>query len=286
MRENRAKFQRSFRRIEIIITYACNMNCFNCDAMVRQAPSGERMKLEQIEKFISESLENNIQWESIRILGGEPTVHPKIINILEKLTNYKNTFSKNTEITLVTNGNGKFVNSKLKDIELLFPHIIIENSQKTSNEQLHFTPINQAPIDIPEYREEDLSKGCWITSVCGIALSMHGYYPCTTSASIDRVFGLDVGRKNMPNDQDLMEDLFEKFCKLCGHYYHEINDVIDFNVKKREDYIKLEKIIDNKQDDIEKERAKKIVGIDDSVTKTWENALEKWRKEKIKLTIY
>ncbi len=282
----RARFKRSFKRIEIIITYACNMKCFNCDAMVRQAPSAETMDLSQIDKFILESIEAKINWESIRILGGEPTTHPKILEIFERLIEYKKNYSPETNITLVTNGYGKFVRNKIKVIEEKFDDVIVENSNKSSNEQLHFSPINQAPVDLLKYKEKDLTKGCWITSICGIALSMHGYYPCTTAASIDRVFGLDVGRKELPCDDDLMEDLFEHFCKLCGHYYHEINDLVDFDINKDEDYIKLEKLINDNQRKIEEKRAIENKGIDYSTSPTWNSALDKWRDRKIKLTSY
>ncbi|NJH85448.1 radical SAM protein [Staphylococcus agnetis] len=282
----RAKFKRNFRRIELIITYSCNMKCYNCDAMVRQAPSKERMSLKQVEKFIKESINNDIKWEVIRILGGEPTVHPEILEILNKLIDYKKSYSPNTLLCLVTNGNGDFVKNKLKQIEVQFPQLDIENSQKTSNLQLHFSPINQAPIDLHYYKNQELNKGCWITSVCGIALSMHGYYPCTTSASIDRIFGFDLGRKKLPSDDDLMDDLFQSFCQLCGHYYHELNDMVNFDIKNTEDYIRLEKLINTNQKSIEEIRSSKKIGLDSSVSKTWDKTLSQWKKEKRKLSSY
>jgi len=43
------------------------------------------MSVEQIQKFINESVDNNVKWERIRVMGGEPTLHPDIFEILNLL---------------------------------------------------------------------------------------------------------------------------------------------------------------------------------------------------------
>lgn len=282
--KNRAKFERNIRRIEIMITYACNMSCYNCEAMVRQAPASEAMTVEQIEKFVAESIEHNKKWESIRVIGGEPTVHKDVIQIFEVLQKYKEEFSPETVITIVTNGHGDFVKNRIKILSEKFG-IKVDSSDKVSDEQYHFTPINQAPIDYDHMKNEDLTKGCWITSFCGIALSKHGYYPCTSSAAIDRVFGFDKGRKDFPADNDSMNDLFEQFCKLCGHYEHELNNRVNFDVKDESDVIKLEEVVRGNKRKIDEVKASKRI-IDDSTSPTWTEGLDNWRTNKPVLTKY
>ena len=79
------QYRRSRKFIEIEITYRCNLRCINCDRSCRQAPTNEQMSVEQIQKFINESVDNNVKWERIRVMGGEPTLHPDIFEILNLL---------------------------------------------------------------------------------------------------------------------------------------------------------------------------------------------------------
>ena len=80
---------------------------------------------------------------------------------------------------------------------------------------------NVAPADEQVYKELNYLNGCHVTTFCGIGLTRYGYYQCEVAGSIDRVFGLDIGRKELPLSTDQMFDLFEVFCKYCGYFKHE-----------------------------------------------------------------
>jgi hypothetical protein len=209
------KYIRNQELIEIDITYACNLKCFNCNRSCTQAPTEQKMNLEQIYKFVNESIRNKIQWKTIRILGGEPSLHSQLLLILDLLTEYRKDFSHQTMIQLVTNGFGKEVNHRLSQVS---SGITIENSYKISRIQTQFSPFNLAPIDLAQFKDYDFSGGCWIASVCGIGLTPFGYYPCAIAGGIDRIFGFDKGRKNLPDPDDGMLDLFSMFCRFCGHF--------------------------------------------------------------------
>ena len=107
--------------------------------------------LEQIEKFLKQSIEKNVKWKSIRLLGGEPTLHPEIEKIVQILLEYKEKYSKECNITVVSNGSGEFVNSILDRLKNKYT-IEIQNSNKISDIQVGFSPVNQAPIDMEEYK--------------------------------------------------------------------------------------------------------------------------------------
>lgn len=203
--------------VAIVPTYDCNLKCINCNQSCRQAPSTESMSVEQIEKFIKESKDQERRWELIRILGGEPTLHPQVMDILELLLAYKRNYSSNTDIHFYTNGLGSKVNGVLATIP---EEIRIINSKKTSVAQ-RFYSINVAPADEQVYKELNYLNGCHVTTFCGMGLTRYGYYQCEVAGSIDRVFGLDIGRKELPPSTDQMFDLFEVFCQYCGYFKHE-----------------------------------------------------------------
>jgi hypothetical protein len=201
--------------IEIDITFACNLRCFNCDRSCTQAPDGGRMTVEQIQRFVAESREQGRQWRRIRILGGEPTLHPEIEVILKILLAWRDESSPGTLIELVTNGHGDRVRRVLERIP---EGVRVKNTGKEDRFQPQFEPFNLAPCDDGLLRYADFSNGCWITLECGIGLNAYGYYPCAVAGGIDRVFGGDIGRKRLPSLEDPMVDLLRESCARCGHF--------------------------------------------------------------------
>lgn len=106
------QYIRSHDMIEIDITYRCNLNCYNCNRSVRQAPEALDISISQIVAFVEESIDKKIKWKRIRVLGGEPTLHPHFLEIIENLGKYIK-FHADCEIQVVSNGYGDEVRSKI-----------------------------------------------------------------------------------------------------------------------------------------------------------------------------
>ncbi len=239
-------------KIEIELTTFCNLNCINCNRSIRQAPTNEYMDIAQIEKFVKESLDLKWKWKHIRILGGEPTLHPQFFQVLETLKKYKN-FNPKTSIVIVTNGYGKKVN----DILFRVPSwVVVENTHKESFIQT-FDSFNKAPIDQPKYKKEKYKKACSVTDLCGIGLTKHGYYICGVGgAGIDRIFGFDIGIKKLSEVKDSKLKKQRKIlCKYCGHYGKQVT--------KNKNWISEEKI-----------------------SPIWKKSYENYKKQKPKLRSY
>lgn len=200
--------------IEIDLTYLCNLRCNNCNRSSAQAPDSVHINLEQIRKFVDESLNSQRDWSRIRLLGGEPTLHPEFFQIIEELERYKRVFT-GVSIQVVTNGKGKKVNQILNKLS---KNIYIENSEKQSDLQPDFGPFNMAPQDSISYIGVDYKNGCEIPKTCGIGLTPQGYYPCAIAGGIDRVLGLERGRSDLPPKDDEMRDLMDVACRLCGRF--------------------------------------------------------------------
>lgn len=211
-------YKRSNSAIEIDITYNCNLNCLNCNRSCTQAKTDESMTIDQIKNFIEQSIEKNIKWKKISLVGGEPLIHENIFEIIDLILHYKNHFSRKTKIYLVTNG---ILEEKLisvpKDI------IVINSNKKTKVSK--FISFNVAPIDLKQYKNKDFRNGCSILKYCGMGLNMYGYYPCAIAGGIDRVFKLNRGREKIPEKNDLMLDELNIFCRLCGHFKKHDNAV-------------------------------------------------------------
>jgi hypothetical protein len=202
------------KKIEIVLTERCNLYCFNCDISCRQAPSDAYMSVGQVQKFISESLKQNWLWTRIRLMGGEPTLHPQFLEIIKLFEEYKKA-KPNCRLEITTNGFGAEVNETLARLPCWCD---VGNTRKKSVIN-NFSSFNIAPIDLKEYIREDFSRACIVTQYCGIGLSRHGFYSCAVGAGIDRIFGFDLGIKELSsiNESSLKEQL-KTLCKYCGHY--------------------------------------------------------------------
>jgi hypothetical protein len=208
------QFSPSREFAEIDITYKCNLKCVNCNRSCTQAPSDLEMPVSMIESFLRQTIEQNIKWKRIRILGGEPTLHSQIFDILDLLTDYQSNHNPGVRLVLGTNYFGKKVHQVL---EQLPDKIIIKSTLKTSRGNL-FKPFNAAPVDTRFNRFSDYSCGCRIIDDCGLGLTPSGYYMCAIAGGIDRIFGYHLGRDTLPDKDDTMTDQMAIFCCLCGHF--------------------------------------------------------------------
>lgn len=200
--------------VEIDLTYLCNLKCNNCNRSSAQAPAAIHIGLDAIRQFVDDSLDQGRNWTRIRLLGGEPTLHPLFMTIIEEMLRYKAQHPA-TVIQVVTNGYGRKVQAV---IDSLPRFIYIENSSKSGTLQPAFGPFNLAPQDSLAYSGADYRNGCSIPSTCGIGLTPQGYYPCAVAGGIDRVLGVRRGRASLPSPEDEMRDLMDLTCRLCGRF--------------------------------------------------------------------
>lgn len=227
---DRKTFVTNKNRIDIDITFLCNLNCKGCIRSCGEAPSTDQMTIQDIQNFINESIRLGKKWERINVLGGEPTLHPDFFNIIELLqTKYADKFDSNLVIQVVSNGKISKSRDLCKDVEK-FKNVIIDyNSYKTDNSIDFFTSFNDAPIDDSEFKNADFSKGCWVAADSGFGLNKNGYFACPNCSGIDRVMNLGIGLKSF-NDltDELMKKQFEICCKYCGFFKHYSSNMGNF----------------------------------------------------------
>lgn len=202
------RHQPNLRRVEIEVTTRCNLMCRHCDRRCSQSPAKVDMSIETIERFISESREMNHRWEKICILGGEPTLHPRLDEIIDLLRKYAED-QGGCELFLVSNACGAAVNRRLDGIR---DRIAIEERPKTADEPW-FKNMDLAPAD-----RGIEAVTCAITSICGLGLTSWGYFPCGAGAAIARALHLDIGIRSLSEvTEETMTQLLRRLCQVCGH---------------------------------------------------------------------
>ena len=212
--------------IGIEATFRCNLGCNNCDRACGIAPTNDSMTVEQVQKFIEESLSIKHKWTTIGLLGGEPTLHPKVLDMIDVIGKYRQQHHS-CRVILYTNGYGKHVRDVLGKVP---GWVEIVNSWKNGPVN-KFRTYNVAPRDLNLYQTGDYAKGCLVLEVCGMSLSCNGYYPCAAGACVDRVFGYDIGYRSLREAlQADMRDRLKVLCSMCGCFKRSVADQSDVQV--------------------------------------------------------
>jgi hypothetical protein len=203
--------------IIIDLSHCCDLSCPDCNRScgVDQAPAEEFISLEQIRRFIDESIAAGRRWRRIMLEGGEPTLHPQLDGILSELQRYRRSHAPECEIQLCSNGHGARARRILGQLP---GGIQAKNSAKSAGPQKRHIAFNTAPIDLAEFARADYAQGCYIQRIFGLGLTRSGYYPHPICAGIDRVFGFDIGLKNLPAPGADMTRQMDRLCPLCGHF--------------------------------------------------------------------
>ena len=201
--------------VEIDLTFACNLRCFNCDRSCTQAEDMRHMGMDQIVHFLAEIRVSGRFLRRIRILGGEPTLHPRFDEILDLLVAWRDAESPLTVVELVSNGHGDRVRATLDRVPV---GLRVKDTAKTGRFQPKYEAFNLAPVDDPLFSATDFRNGCWITQDCGLGLNTFGWYPCSVAGGIDRVFGEGLGLPSLPRDPYQLLDGLRWACARCGHF--------------------------------------------------------------------
>lgn len=226
----RKAFMPTMDKIELDITYKCNLKCYGCNRSCGTVPTEERMTVEQIQEFIDESLAQNHQWKNINVLGGEPTLHPDFYAIIRLLYEYITQYSPDTVLKVVSNGLTVHSRELCEQVRSDFPGTLIDyGSYKSSPEVDYFSPFNDAPIDDPAFRNDDYSRACWVATYCGIGRNSSGYYGCAVCGGIDRVLRSNHAISNLADiTPDKIREHYHLFCRYCGNYKDYAHNRGDF----------------------------------------------------------
>jgi hypothetical protein len=254
--------------IELNLTYDCNLKCHNCDRMCGRAESTERMSVEQVRKFIEESKICEKQWVRIGLTGGEPILHPDIIEIVGMVLEYRNSCLPESSLVQVVSNGYKDAARVVKEIEVRYtqkvmPSTVLNTLVKSNNKRnkvvLH-SPVNMAPVDDEAFKGSDFRNGCWVTETAGLALTRHGYYCCGVAAAIDRVVGYDLGVKSL-REVSMAKVIGQRgrLCALCGRF----NDL-----------------------SISQEYYGPTWVVEERASPTWEKAFESYKSARPFLTLY
>jgi organic radical activating enzyme len=242
--------------IALDLTSFCNLKCFGCNHFIDEVQTKEKLTVEQVKHFVDESRRLNWQWKEVRLMGGEPTLHPDFNEVCEEVLKIKE-FSPNVIVKCITNGTGKIVKEKLKKM----PDGILDMSSidykglmqikevdgKKTEVIDDFINCYEAPADrmdeikamyagdagrmkwingfiMPEKsamkHAMDTGKilSCQIHATCGWELTPYGFTPCPVRASVIGDSSSFYGSLDqiLEEGSDGVTERLKKMCGTCG----------------------------------------------------------------------
>lgn len=220
----RTMAEQAFGRVEIEIDTECDLRCACCDRFVDVA-TAPPMTVGQMRRFAVESMDLEWRWERIRILGGEPTLHPEFREIMGLALAYRE-WNPEAKIVVITNGRGRLKGEfdwlaerrVAIQIEAKQPRIVPE----------YFHNMWQAPYETSRPDREAFGPCDIYGDGCGLGLNRHGYYCCGAGAGIARIAGLDIAVRTLADvTPERMRAQAEALCRLCGHAegYRYVRDI-------------------------------------------------------------
>jgi hypothetical protein len=206
-----------FKNIELEINTVCDLACFSCDRMSDVAAKGvPNMTVAQVRLFVEESLDLRWNWERIRLLGGEPTLHPNFLEIVGELVRYRNVYPK-VFLQVLTNGLGKSAQYR-NTMNGLRISLHAETKQRGVTPRW-FNNTRIVPLDRDPNVGEIEPCGIFGLRGCGIGLTRHGYFLDGAGASIARVAGHDIGVMKLEDvTWESMLGQAKILCRICGHW--------------------------------------------------------------------
>jgi hypothetical protein len=168
----------------------------------------EDMTVEQINMFVQKLKEENKKIVRVKVVGGEPTIHPQLQEVCDILSK-AHVHGWIGKIDVNTNG------TTLDTLRMpAMPGIFFKVSRPSRKAH---RPFLWNPKDIGL----DTFGPCAMPRRCGFSLDARGWLPCSAAPAIVRVYGLE--NLYRPLDGPLPPELWG-LDDLCPNCIHSVND--------------------------------------------------------------
>jgi len=202
---------------EFHITYRCNLRCPGCNRglSIADIPVPD-MTMRDVDSFIEQMLALGKRF-TIVLLGGEPTLHPDILNFVDRLHPHV------ARIKIVSNGFTEATHYILAWAESKGA-LIDRGSFKKNIKAFYRAFVKDTFIDPSDFGINRTTPCDWHSGCsgwgCGFSVDSLGYTVCCIGGVIDSLRSLNVRTKKLADlfDPDFARWQTEQLCKRCGAF--------------------------------------------------------------------
>ena len=208
------------KSLEIQLLLACNWDCCACDqgsqfsgfSWVKRGT----LSIPQIEHFCGEMKTANAFFGRLRLVGGEPSLHRNVCQIVEMLHAELVVTGHAAEIEMVSNGSHL---EKIAPIRHLMSRVRV--SGEKAKQKHHTANLLHTPESLGY--EGKMCNAPWH---CGISLNYWGYFPCSSGAGVARFEDwMKWQRLTLPTCTrpcGAVRETWPDLQQLCNRCYHAL----------------------------------------------------------------
>lgn len=191
-------------RCEMNLTLRCQLQCTNCNRLCHLYPDrdeDEDMSLEQVRRFLSQLRASPVKISRLKLLGGEPLLHPEFITVLGAL--------------FVAVDEGLIEKIKIETNHVLPKPDVPDHPQIQWAGKSWFRKRHAPALWSPRDLGMPPTKGpCPMPRQCGFSIDSRGYSLCSVAIMLLRLAGReDLYRDEFPTDW--RRDFAETIDLLC-----------------------------------------------------------------------
>ena len=202
------------------LTLACNLACVGCNrGCFIRPPHTPRMTLDKFGEFLDEIQTEDIHLSHLRLLGGEPTLHPDFMKFVGMAAKYRWKSNRKCRVQVLSNQYSEHSLALLDEVRQKYTGVKIlagakqDGSVEFGKSKYIFVSSEDAGVE--------RTPGChWLEGVtdCGFCVDQLGYAICAPGGTIDSLLQLNARAQYVKQlqDPDFCKWQMDVLCKHCG----------------------------------------------------------------------
>ena len=212
----------TFLDAAINFTFACNLSCVGCDrASFIKPQHSPPMTKERLGEFLEEVKAEGIELKRMRIVGGEPTLHPDFLEMTTMCIRYSEETEYRCNVRIFSNQHAPRTRTLLDEVHRKHPSLQMMGAHKKESwvfprmTRYEYVSPKDAGIDCPWPCPNMGSRG-----KCGNGVDQVGYSLCPTAGPIDAILGLGARATTIKQmlDPEFVRWQSETICSRCGQF--------------------------------------------------------------------
>lgn len=210
----------TFTDVALNLTFQCNLSCVGCDrASFIKPMHSPPMTLPRLRAFFDEVQSEGVELKRIRLVGGEPTLHPDFYEMTALCAAYAEKHQCN--IRIFSNRHAELSRQVLRLVKQRWPTIQLMGEHKKRS--WVFPPMTRFEYVSPLDAGIDCAMPCPNMAArgkCGAGVDEVGYSLCPTAGPIDAILDLGARAKTIKQmlDRDFIRWQCETVCSRCGQF--------------------------------------------------------------------
>lgn len=170
-------------RFGIVPTYRCNLSCYNCNRHINLFKWQESENSVDLIRRAGEMVRAaGMEVHKVRLTGGEPTLHPDFVEIVQTV---RKVWNPEQRIVVMTNGTNQPRPSLFRSFAR-YSHS--SNGPKKAEEHVSYLV---SPTDLGMTPELGVSHDCFIQKGCGRLFDAFGFSFCILAGAMGRFLRID-----------------------------------------------------------------------------------------------